>query len=85
MVVELLNAWSKKNAPVDESPNTIRKAILSQASSAFTKGYRSCGFEDPIIQPFCHHECPVYWSINKRRQEGLKEQENKEVSHETGD
>jgi len=67
MAVEVLNVWTRKNRPINKNRIISPEEIKSQATSAFEKGYRGCGLEDPIIKSFCEESCPIRMSIEAEK------------------
>jgi hypothetical protein len=59
LAVAALRAWAGKNHPSDGKAVINAQEIIEQTASAYAKPYRSCGCEDPAIQPFCDLRCHV--------------------------
>ena len=60
IAVAALKAWAVKNKPIDGRRIITEREIKSHAGGAYSKDYTSYGCEDPAIQPYCNHECPIY-------------------------
>jgi len=56
----VLNQWAMKNAPQDGKRIITEKEILAQTKSAYTRDYRGCGCEDPIVAQYCDPQCPLH-------------------------
>jgi hypothetical protein len=59
VAIACLNTWAIKNRPSEAKRIITDPEIRHQTASAYSKGYRACGCEDPAIQPFCVADCPL--------------------------
>ena len=64
--IATLNVWALKNRPVNGKAIISRKEVMDQVTAAYRKGYRSCGCNDPAVQPYCDPNCP----LRRRHQAG---------------
>lgn len=54
-----LQAWAKKNRPIENKQIITLKEIRAQATCAYKKEYRGYGCDSEAVAPFCHEHCPV--------------------------
>jgi len=54
-----LKAWALKNTPAGDKPVISDAEIAEQTGWAYARDYRSCGCDDPAVQPFCQENCPL--------------------------
>ena len=59
MAVAVLEAWARRNRPTDGKRIITGTEISSQVTSAYDRGYRGCGCDDPAVSPYCDPSCPL--------------------------
>lgn len=59
IAIAALDAWVKKNRPLNSKRLLTHAEIIEQTGHAYAGGYRGCGCEDPAIMPFCDERCPL--------------------------
>ena len=57
-----LQAWSRKNKPVNGKRIITPREISEQTAHAYQRRYRGFGCEDPAVRRFCNKDCPILLS-----------------------
>ncbi|MBN1818745.1 MAG: hypothetical protein JW828_15390 [Sedimentisphaerales bacterium] len=60
LALAALQAWAKKNHPVDGKGIITDQEVEYQTKSAFENSYRSMGCEEPAVAAYCDTNCPLY-------------------------
>jgi hypothetical protein len=71
--VSTLEGWAQRNRPADGKGRITLAEIQEQTACAYRGEYRSCGCEDPAVQPFCSSPCPVRASTPRHPISGVDE------------
>ena len=60
LVIVILNYWRLKNKPLENKGIITTDEIKEQIRWAYSKDYKGCGCEEPIIKSFCNQTCRIY-------------------------
>ncbi len=66
LAVTALRAWASKNKPTDGKRIITDEEIAEQVGSAYAKGYRSCGCDEPAVAAYCSDICPLHQKRDSR-------------------
>jgi hypothetical protein len=62
LAVVCLRAWAPKNRPSNGKRIISDAEIEVQTRAAYSKDYRGCGCEEPVVQRYCSPACPLLQS-----------------------